>query len=339
MKISIAMATYNGGAFLREQLDSFNTQTRPPDELVISDDRSTDNTIAIARDFSKSAPFDVHIETNSSRLGITDNFSKAISLCTGDFVLLSDQDDVWLPNKIAALESVASSNPDISCFINDALLADVQLRLSGASKRSQIRANGMPEETMVMGCCTAFRRDLLEVLLPIPNDPQGFDGWLVHFADLLGRTKRLDLPLQLYRRHGNNASNIFVNRLSPLTRYDVFHNRIQKFSRTFSSLDGLNNEYQFYSLVAKRMKERMATIKRIIDEDSAERALGSAEARGNLLAQRKQIREQPIRRRLPMIWNLFQSGGYSSSGHTSGALKDLLVRRQRCSISLENAQS
>jgi glycosyltransferase involved in cell wall biosynthesis len=326
MKISIAMATCNGAAFLHAQLASFSSQTRRPDELVITDDQSSDHTVAIAQDFANSAPYTVRIESNAHRLGITNNFSKALSLCTGELIMLSDQDDVWLPEKIATLENLAYSHPDKDCFINDALLADEMLNLSGASKLGQILASGLSQEAMVMGCCTSLRRDLLEILLPIPHDPQGFDGWLVHFSDLVDRTLRLNVPLQLYRRHGNNASNIFVNQIQPLSRYDVIRKRILDFPRRFSTTDGLNNEQEFFSLVANRMADRMATMEKLIGGESAMLIHASTDVRASLLAQRRKIRGELIGRRLPMIWTLFRNGGYRSSGNFAGALKDLLIR-------------
>src|SRR5437588_7313199 len=99
-RISIAMCTYNGARFLREQLDSFAAQSRLPDEVVICDDGSTDGTADIVRTFASGAPFPVHFHVNEPRLGITRNFERAAGLCTGSIIFFSDQDDVWLPDKL-----------------------------------------------------------------------------------------------------------------------------------------------------------------------------------------------------------------------------------------------
>src|SRR5690349_15385572 len=104
MRISVAMATYNGAPFLPEQLQSLAAQTLPPFELVVCDDGSTDRTIQILREFATSAPFPVRIHENSERLGFGDNFLKAAALCQGDWIAFCDQDDIWLPHK---LETVA----------------------------------------------------------------------------------------------------------------------------------------------------------------------------------------------------------------------------------------
>src|SRR5581483_5816839 len=101
MRISIAMATYNGGQFIREQLDSLSRQTFLPCELVVCDDGSTDHTLAIVETFAASAPFAVRIHRNKKRLGFGPNFLKAASLCDGEVIAFSDQDDVWLETKLA----------------------------------------------------------------------------------------------------------------------------------------------------------------------------------------------------------------------------------------------
>src|SRR5215217_2190591 len=101
MRISIAMATYNGAGYLQEQLESFLSQTRQPDELIVCDDGSGDATLDILERFRQSVPFAVQIHRNETRLGFTKNFEKALLKCSGDLVFLSDQDDVWFAPKVA----------------------------------------------------------------------------------------------------------------------------------------------------------------------------------------------------------------------------------------------
>src|SRR5213080_381833 len=98
--LSVALCTYNGAAYLGEQLDSIVAQSRPPDELVVCDDGSTDETVEVLETFLAEAPFPVRLQRNEANLGFVKNFEQAISLCTGDFVALSDQDDVWMPGKL-----------------------------------------------------------------------------------------------------------------------------------------------------------------------------------------------------------------------------------------------
>jgi glycosyltransferase involved in cell wall biosynthesis len=101
MKTSIALATYNGEKYVEEQLDSYLTQTVLPDELIVSDDCSTDATQQMLGAFAKKAPFRVVLLCNIENVGYGQNFSRALSQTTGDLVFLSDKDDVWFPEKIA----------------------------------------------------------------------------------------------------------------------------------------------------------------------------------------------------------------------------------------------
>ena len=101
MMISVAMATFNGGRYLREQLDSIRRQSLLPTELIVCDDGSSDNTVEIVRRFAADAPFKVVIDAHGQRLGFTPNFLRAIGLCTGEVVALCDQDDVWDERKLA----------------------------------------------------------------------------------------------------------------------------------------------------------------------------------------------------------------------------------------------
>lgn len=144
MRISIAMATCNGARHLGEQLRSFAVQQRLPDELVVADDASTDGTRDLVEAFARSAPFPVRLVVNPARLGLAGNFGRALSLASGDLVFLSDQDDVWFPEKIAVVAGLAAADPAHACFINDAWLADGELRRVGASKMQRIRAAGLP---------------------------------------------------------------------------------------------------------------------------------------------------------------------------------------------------
>src|SRR5690606_10993979 len=122
MRVSIAMATFNGARFLQAQLESLARQTYLPSQLVITDDRSEDGTVAIARRFSKSAPFEVVISVNEQRAGVTGNFDSALSHCNGDLVLPCDQDDVWFDGKVETLVDAARGNPSIGCWMVDAAL-------------------------------------------------------------------------------------------------------------------------------------------------------------------------------------------------------------------------
>ena len=131
MHVSIALATYNGSAFVAEHLDSLARQTRLPDELIVCDDCSADDTVEQVERFAGRAPFSVRIERNPANLTSTPNFEKALGLCTGDVIFFADQDDVWRPNKIAALTDVLAADPAIGLVFSNGRVVDAELEPLG----------------------------------------------------------------------------------------------------------------------------------------------------------------------------------------------------------------
>ena len=123
-KVSIAMAAYNGADYLSEQLSSFLLQTRLPDELVVCDDASSDSTVSIIEEFALRAPFEVRLIKNKQNLGYIRNFEKALSLCQGDLIFLSDQDDVWFPEKVCYIEKFFLKDAARLLVIHDGKLFD-----------------------------------------------------------------------------------------------------------------------------------------------------------------------------------------------------------------------
>lgn len=208
--ISIAMCTYNGARFLREQLDSFSCQTRLPDEVVICDDGSTDETLAILEDWAKTVPFKVQIVKNDRNLGFAKNFEKAIGLCENDILFLADQDDIWLPEKIERMAKVMETSPQLVLLYGNALffsekdpigtnlLRNTQKRFpyynSAFQTRNTIR-NPFPT-----GCLAAVRKSFLTQIMPIPEG-WGHDTWFYTLARDFGEILTLNDILVRYRRH------------------------------------------------------------------------------------------------------------------------------------------
>lgn len=236
-KISIAMAVYNGERFIREQLDSFLRQNQLPDELVISDNASTDSTAEIVRDFAVSAPFAVRLFVNERNLGIGQNFARAISECSGDIIFLSDCDDVWYSDKIRSMTAALSASPKSALAVCDALLVDERLQPLGCSlwqswgftprtKEITPLANGEVFSPSVpwFGACMAFRASLKPLILPIPPDKQfqrcGHDSFIARtiICSGAGGTALVPRPLQAYRQHLAQATGVgkvtWVQRLS-----------------------------------------------------------------------------------------------------------------------------
>ncbi len=133
LRVSIAMCTYNGARFLSEQLESFAAQTRIPDELVVCDDGSTDDTVSLIASYAKTVGFPVRLIRNSQKLGPAKNFEKAIGLCEGEIIILSDQDDIWLSRKIETLVEAFAKHPKAVYAFSDAELVDEKGRPLGHS--------------------------------------------------------------------------------------------------------------------------------------------------------------------------------------------------------------
>ncbi len=123
-RVSVAMCTFNGAHYLEEQLESIALQSRLPCELVVCDDRSTDETLAILKRFQAEAPFAVKVIQNGQRLGSTRNFDQAIGLARGEFIALCDQDDRWTPTKLERLSEALKEDPFLGGVFSDANLID-----------------------------------------------------------------------------------------------------------------------------------------------------------------------------------------------------------------------
>jgi glycosyltransferase involved in cell wall biosynthesis len=221
VRISIAIATYNGAKYLGEQLDSFLSQTRPPDELVACDDGSTDSTLEILETFSQQAPFAVRIYRNEKNLGYTKTFERALSKCSGDLIFLSDQDDIWNPNKVSVIEGTFLDHQGAHLLIHDGNIVDENLASHGATKLGQVSAGYGSDAWFVTGALTAIRRDILKYALPIPAGITGHDGWLHYIARMLRQKLVLDQSLQVIRRHRSNTSEWIASSHKPISRLAV----------------------------------------------------------------------------------------------------------------------
>ncbi len=217
MNLSIALCTYNGEEYLREQLDSYTTQTQLPDELVVCDDGSIDNTISILERFAQSAPFQVHIEQNKPSLGGPKNFEKALSLCGGDLIFFSDQDDRWRPNKVETTVRFAEANPERWGFFSNATLLqegqvlDYTLWDAIDFTPQHIRQTGFDDlldyiftyRNPTYGTTLALRREALPLLLPFRLDAENMwhDEWISLRLALEKRYAYINEPLIDYRLH------------------------------------------------------------------------------------------------------------------------------------------
>lgn len=322
MRISIAMATYNGAQYIQEQLQSFVEQTRWPDELIITDDCSTDNTEAIVLDFAKVAPFTVKFYRNVQNLGYCGNFNAALMKTTGDLVFLSDQDDVWFPEKIEHMVNVAARNPKALILMNDAALTDEHLNEIGLTKVGQICSAGFSMNSFVMGCCCVVRRELLNFCLPIPSKFQAHDSWLVRFALGLGARVFEPTVLQYYRRHAANESQFIANRTKKMTRMNAFlcliRNRL-KCNAAARIRNHLEQDNIFLDGVARAKKSiprRYMDLLNALEQHYRIRVIVSQS--------RLTVIEKPFFPRIIGVGYLFLRGTYGNANGLRSAVSDIL---------------
>lgn len=217
-RISVAMATYNGERYIREQLDSIARQDLRPLEIVVTDDGSTDATLQIVDDFARSTPFPVRIFRNETRLGYADNFLKAASLCHGNQIAFCDQDDIWIENKLRVCSGFFG-NPEVL------LVAHSGWTLLESGTRGHRFPNfsrtKMPSRALndplafVNGFAMVIRRDLLnlaQLSIPVPRPARllGHDQLLWFLAASLGAIATTPHALTLYRQHQSNVFGLHI---------------------------------------------------------------------------------------------------------------------------------
>jgi glycosyltransferase involved in cell wall biosynthesis len=237
-RFSIAMATFNGELYIREQLNSLAEQILSPYELVVSDDGSSDNTVSILEEFQKEAPFLVTIHRNPNRLGFADNFLHAASKCTGDWIAFSDQDDIWFPEKLLSVREAIESTlaPDLVLVTHSVeIINEDQSSATGTEANSHtarpreiwsaaalggvtplrscadrtMASNSHPGFWALPGFTCVCRSELI-TSFDWRIRPKSYDGshllqthdkWICMLANALGSVRHIARPLVLYRRH------------------------------------------------------------------------------------------------------------------------------------------
>jgi Glycosyl transferase family 2 len=215
MRISVPMATYNGERFIEEQLESVAAQTFPPYELVVCDDGSTDRTLEIVEWFAAEAPFRVRIERNATRLGYADNFLRAAELCEGDLIAFSDQDDVWLPQKLARCVG-ALGDPTVQLVIHSSVVVNDSLQPTGRiwPEEPAIGSGAIDPLFMPPGFAFLFCKRLLSLAEGVQRPssrfggPMSHDEWVYFLASACGGVVFLQERLALHRVHGSNTAGL-----------------------------------------------------------------------------------------------------------------------------------
>ena len=224
--VYVVMATYNGSRFVDQQLRSLARQTELPVELVVSDDASTDDTVAIVEDFRRTAPFPVEVRRNARRLGYGENFLGATRLAGGDLVAFCDQDDVWYPDKLAvARRRLDETGADLFVHAADAVSETGARRgrfTQGISGDQVYEPLQLDPWSVFYGFSMVFRRTLLTLVDPARRGahtfehdrPLSHDLWVYFLATSLGRVAATDTPLAAYRQHGANVTPPVLQRSS-----------------------------------------------------------------------------------------------------------------------------
>jgi glycosyltransferase involved in cell wall biosynthesis len=209
--ISVCMATYNGGKFIREQLESILSQLPADAEVIVADDGSTDDTLAIVKSFGDGR---IRVLPAEKHLGVIYNYERALQASKGEFIFLADQDDIWLPGKV---EKVLAALNDGDLVVHDAWM----LRPSDTQGSPWVRSGMLSDirpyrkglfanwwKNCYTGNCMAFRRLVLDKALPFPMNLPMHDQWIGLVAEKFFKVSYVKEPLIEYRQHLGNATHI-----------------------------------------------------------------------------------------------------------------------------------
>ncbi len=240
LNVSVALCTHNGARFLREQVRSICLQTLPPVEIVLSDDASRDGSVEVVRaavaecaaERPGQPPIALRIFENTTALRVVKNFEQAISACASELIALSDQDDVWRPERLALMVARFAQDDNLLLLHTDARLVDSQRHDLGQtlfhalevtpSELARVHAGNafdvLLRRNLVTGATTVFRRSLLADALPLPVE-WVHDEWLGIVASTTARVDLLEQPLIEYRQHESNQIG---------ARRDTFKEKVRK---------------------------------------------------------------------------------------------------------------
>lgn len=335
-RISVAMATYNGGRHIADQLRSLAEQSNLPFDLQVGDDGSQDDTLAIVHEFAKTAPFPVVIHENSTKLGYGQNFLETAKRCSGDWIAFCDQDDIWHPAKLATCSSWIDRGPeDLHLIVHDAYVlgedaAGSDVRLYKYSSVIMHPPLSLPPTWFHHGFTTVFRSDLVHSIairprIETPRLPGTIDErfphdvWIALLANVLGTILILPDALAGYRRHGFAVTPIRINQ--PLL--NRFRGMIRNNVDTYRYLSAWSERgAQIFSAAA----EVETNAVRAVRFDSGARAMRQYSA---VMKARSCIHgDGALKARLHCLWGLLTSGGYTTARWPLGSkalFKDVVM--------------
>jgi glycosyltransferase involved in cell wall biosynthesis len=342
MKFSVAMCTFNGARYLLEQLESIAAQTRPPDELILCDDGSTDETVEIAQSFARTSSFPVLIKVNETNLGSTQNFDQALGLCEGELIAFSDQDDIWLPDKLSQLEQ--SFAPGVGLAFTNGYIVDDSLKPLGLTTWNALRFGEneqksfrqgrefavLVDHNVAMGAALAFRAEFAELIQPIPNVlvhdgvPVLHDWWAALLIAAVSRISFVAEPLIKYRLHAAQQMGSRVALDSAGSKPD--RQSIHTLANRRNEFDG---EIDYLRAILERVsaQKKFAVHPQVLDD------LGSRLAHLNT---RRHLPAPRLRRLPPVLRELSRRRYHRYSNGLFSALKDLWLAANSDEARVEN---
>ena len=236
MNISVCIATYNGEKYIGNQLDSILSQLNDDDEIIVSDDGSMDRTVEIIENYNDKR---IRLIRNTGVRNVVSNYENALSCVKGDYVFLSDQDDIWMPAKTKIMyealqkSDLAVCDAEIIDADNNLLYASYyEIRNSGPGFMKNLLKNSY------MGCCMAFRRDILRYILPFPENIAMHDMWIGLCVELIGTPFFIQQKLIQYRNHSENTTSTAKNKSNI-----IFYNQVKY--RSYLLLNVIKRKLQF----------------------------------------------------------------------------------------------
>jgi glycosyltransferase involved in cell wall biosynthesis len=259
--ISIALATYNGERFLRQQLDSIYAQTYPRFEVIASDDASTDGTVSILKEYKNT--HGLKFTVNKKNSGFVKNFENALKGCSGEFIALSDQDDVWHPDKLEVLlreiggHSIICSDAELIDG-NGAMIATSFERFSRKYDETDDQFKFFVFRNYVTGCTSLISRDVITRSLPIPEGVRYHDWWFAIVAATRGGVRYLPVPLLQYRQHGENDTGAGKSS-TILRKFREYRSNMQRgiFDREIRNLEAMLSTDTFTAYQRSVLRDRL----------------------------------------------------------------------------------
>lgn len=252
--ISIAMATYNGEKYLEKQIKSIYSQTYTNIEVIVTDDGSSDGTVRILEQYSKSHGLKYFV--NERNLGFVKNFEKVVSLCRGDYIALSDQDDIWLPTKLSTLmkyigENILACSDAKLIDSNDDIISESFFDYGNKNRNIQLTFSDLVIRNYVTGCTVLMKREILKKAHPIPSSIDYHDWWYGIIASTMGGVYVHPEPLILYRQHEGNHTGAYKSKNVSISIFSKMALIINK------------NHIQKRKLAGKRIVERLKIYRNI----------------------------------------------------------------------------